>query len=614
MKLIFDIETDNYLEHCTKIHCIVAKDYDTGTVHTFNPATIKLGLEFISNADVLIGHNIIDFDIRAIKKLYPEWDTKAYLYDTLIASKYAFPDIKEKDFGRLRKVINIPPKMRNDFQQLQMRNIGKHSLEAYGIRLGLHKGTFGKDHGFEHYSEEMLEYCIRDVEVNTKLYHKLVSLELDNDILDVEFEAKKICLDQTSFGFQFDKEKALELEQELLTEQKNLQDEIKSKLGGPFIIPLGIKVPKRDLNYKDPTQGNRRKGCAYTAIKVKEFNPTSRHDVSTRLIERFGWKPKEFGNDQKPTLNEEVLASSDIPVTKTLSKLFMIQKRLGMLSEGRNAWLKYYNEETGAIHGNIDTLGTGTHRCTHSRPNLGQIPSTRAPYGKQCRELFTVPKGWKLFGTDASGLELRMLAHYMSAFDGGKYADIILTGDIHTKNQESAGLPTRNDAKTFIYALLYGAGDGKIGSIINGTKAEGKALKHKFFTNTPAMKILTDKVKLASEKRGFIKSLDGRRIPCRSSHSALNFLLQSSGAIVCKYWMVELHRLLKDAGYKSGVHFKQSAFVHDELQIAYNPEVIKPEQLGRVAKNAISEVARTLNLRIPLDADWAIGDSYAETH
>ena len=611
MKLIFDIETDNFLDKCTKIHCIVAKDYDTGTVHTFNPATIKLGLEFISKADVLIGHNIIDFDIRAIKKLYPKWNTGAYLYDTLIVAKYAFPDIKERDFGRLRKVIAKPVKMRTDDDRLQLRNIGKHSLEAYGIRLKLHKGTFGKDVGFETFSQEMLDYCMQDVEVNTRLYHKLMSLELNNAIIDKEFEAKKICLEQTSHGFQFNKIKAFELQDKLLNKQKILQDEIKSKLGGPFIIQLDTKVPKTNRKMKT---GTYTKGAAYTKNKIKEFNPTSRHDVSTRLIERFGWKPQEFGADQKPTLSEEILENSDIPVCKTLSELFMIQKRLGMLSDGRQAWLKLFNEDTQAIHGNIDTLGTGTHRCTHSRPNLGQIPSTRAPWGKECRELFTTPKGWKLFGTDASGLELRMLAHYMAAFDDGKYADVILKGDIHTTNQEAAGLPTRNDAKTFIYALLYGAGNEKIGSIIGGSKAEGGALKRKFFKNTPAMKIFTDKVKEAAEHRGYVKSLDGRRIPVRSSHSAPNFLLQSSGAVVCKYWMIELHKLLKNAGFEHGKDFKQSAFVHDELQIAFNPERITGEELGYLSKLAMVNVKEQLNVRIDLDADWSVGDTYADTH
>ncbi len=614
MRLIFDIETDNFLDKCTVIHCISTQDYESGVVYEFGPEQIKAGLQFLKNADELIGHNILAFDIPAIKKLYPRWDTEAKMYDTLIAAKYAYPDIKERDFARLRKIINKPKSLRDDYDKKQLKLIGRHSLEAYGMRLGEYKGDFGKEVGFETFSSDMMKYCTQDVKVNTKLYHKLLSLGLDEEVLQVEFEAKRICIEQEHFGFRFDIEKAYKLKEELEQKQLELQDEIKSKLGGPFVIPLEIKVPTRNVNYKDVLRGCEVIGCAFTKVKIKDFNPTSRHDLTTRLTERYGWKPKEFGKDGSPTLSDDVLKSFKGDIFKTIADTFMIQKRLGMLSEGQNAWIKYYNEETQAIHGSIDTLGTGTHRCTHSRPNLGQIPSTRAPYGTECRSLFTVPNGWKLFGTDASGLELRMLAHYMHLFDDGAYADVILNGDIHTANQEAAGLPSRNNAKTFIYAFLYGAGDEKIGSIIGGSKQDGKKIKQKFFEATPAMKILTDKVKQAAEARGYVKSLDGRRIPVRSSHSALNFLLQSSGAIVCKYWMVEFHRLLKDSGYVSGVDYKQSAFVHDELQIAFNPERISGEILGELSQKAIRIAGEKLKVRIPLDSDFDTGDTYADTH
>lgn len=614
MKLIFDIETDNYLELCTKIHCISAKDYDTGKVFEFRPDNIKAGLKLLKDADLLIGHNILDFDLRAIKKLYPNWSTKALIYDTLIACKFAFPDIKERDFRRLRKVINKPHSLRDDLEKEMMKNIGKHSLEAYGLRLGEHKGTFGKDVGFDTFSEEMLTYCTQDVTVNTKLYHKLISMELDKEVLNREFEAQRICLEQTEFGFQFDYDKAIKLRDSLYLEQEKLQDEIKSILGGSFIIPLEVKVPTRDVNYKEVLRGSERKGCPYTKIKIKEFNPTSRHDLTTRLIERFGWKPREFGSDGKPTLSEDILSKCDIPICKTVAKLFTVQKRLGMLSEGNNSWLKFYNEKTGAIHGQIDILGTGTHRCTHKRPNLGQIPSVRSPYGKECRELFTVPKGWKLFGTDASGLELRMLAHYMHQFDGGVYADIILNGDIHTTNREAAGLSSRDTAKTFIYAKIYGSGLDNLASVCGLSRKEMKKVNNDFDNNLPALKQLTEAVKDASQYRGYVKSLDGRRIPVSSGHAALNYLLQSAGAIVCKNWMIKIHEILSERGYISGVDFRQSAYVHDELQIAFNPDKITGEELGEISRIAMVDTGESLGVKIPLDIGFDIGDTYADTH
>lgn len=610
MRLIYDIETDNYLHLCTKIHCIVAKDYDTGKVYEFRPHQIDEGVKFLASADLLIGHNILDFDNRAVKKFHKEFKAQKS-YDTLIACKYAFPDIKMKDFRRLASVIRKPKKMQTELEKLHLRNIGKHSLEAYGLRLGLHKGSFNE---FETYSEEMLKYCVQDVEVNTRLYHKLLSMELDEEVLEQEFRAQIICLEQTEFGFKFNKRKALKLEKELHKQQEILQDEIKSKLGGVFIIPLEVKVPKRSANYRDKTRGDVVAGQPFTKIKVKEFNPTSRHDLSTRLIERFGWKPREFGKDGKPTLGEAVLANCKIPVADTISKLFTIQKRLGMLTSGNVAWLKFYNEETGAIHGQVDILGTATHRCTHKRPNLGQIPSTRAPYGKECRGLFTVPEGWKLFGTDASGLELRMLAHYMYPFDDGAYADIILNGDIHSTNQEAAGLNSRDMAKTFIYAKIYGSGIAGLAETCLMSEKEMRVVVKNFDENTPALLDLNNAVKDSAAYKGYVKSLDGRRIPVKAQHSALNYLLQSSGAIVCKYWMIELHRLLKEAGFISGVHFKQSAFVHDELQIAFDPKAIDGELLGKLSRKAMVDTGVRLGVRIPLDVGYDIGDSYADTH
>lgn len=614
MELIFDIETDNFLDKCTVIHCISAQDYNTGKIYEYRPNNIKEGLKLLQDAKLLIGHNVIQFDLPAIQKLYPRWTTKAKVYDTLIAAKFAFPDIKERDFARLSRLIKKPRSLRTAEDNKQLKNIGRHSLEAYGMRLGEHKGDFGKEVGFETFSEDMLKYCTQDVNVNTKLYHKLLSLELSQDILDVEFEAKRICCEQERFGFQFDIDKAQELKLKLEQEQKKLQDEIKSKLGGPFVIPLEVKVPTRSVNYKDVLRGCEVKGCPYTKIKIKAFNPTSRHDLTTRLIERFGWKPKEFGADGKPTLSDAVLASFKGDIFKTIADSFMIQKRLGMLSEGKNSWLGYYNEETKAIHGSIDTLGTGTHRCTHSRPNLGQIPSMRAAYGKECRELFTVQDGWKLFDSDLSGLELRMLAHYMAPYDKGAYADVILNGDIHTVNQEAAGLPTRDNAKVFIYALLYGAGDEKIGSIINGSKKEGKAVKKRFFEATPAMKILTDSVKDAAEARGFVRSLDGRRIPVRSTHSAPNFLLQSAGAIVAKRWMIESHKEMARRGYVHGVHYKQVAYIHDQYDWAFDTKVITAEELGEVAKLCIDKVSEIYKTKIPLDIAWSVGNNFSEVH
>lgn len=613
-RILFDIETDNYLEFCTVVHCIVTKDVDTNEVRKFRPKEIKKGLKFLQDAKVLIGHNIIDFDIRAIKKLYPKWGHSAEVYDTLLTAKLAFPDIKNRDFKRLRSVMNKPVTQRTQVEIMRMRNIGKHSLEAYGLRMGNHKGSFGKEVGFDTFSEDMLDYCVQDVEVNAQLFHRLEKEDVSQSAFDTEHESQRICLDQTAKGFNFNIDKAHKLEKQLLERKDELTELIVKDLGGNFLVNMGVKVPKRSINYKDVTKASRHQGAAYTALKIKEFNPNSRYDLGQRLISRCNWKPKEFGTDGKPTLSEEVLDKMTFPVAKNISEYLMIDKRLGMLSNGNAAWIKLYNEDTKSIHGRVNTLGAGTSRCTHSRPNLAQIPSVRSPWGKDCRGLFEAPKGMRLFGTDASGLELRMLAHYMFPFDNGEYADVVLNGDIHTVNQTAAGLDSRDTAKTFIYAKIYGSGIKGLAETCGMSLKEMKKVVDSFDKNLPALVKLTEAVKYTIRTRGYVKALDGRKIYCSSEHAALNYLLQSAGAIVCKNWMNEVHRLLKVRDVNYGVHVKQLVFCHDELQIGYNPEYITHEELNLISKEAMTNTQVKLGVKIKLDSDSKSGDNWTDTH
>jgi len=614
MRLVFDIEANNYLQDLTVIHCIVTKNIDTDEVKKFRPNEIKKGLKYLQDAKVLIGHNIIDFDIRAIKKLFPRWTTKAELYDTLIAAKIGFPDIKHRDFRKLRRVMNKSINDRTELEKKMMANIGKHSLEAYGLRLGLHKGSFGKEIGFETFSEDMLEYCVRDVEVNAKLYHRLVQENLSESALDTEFTTQSICLSQTEQGFSFDIDKAHVYHEDLLERQRELAELICKDLGGDFLIGLNIRVPKRNLKYKDPTKASRTMGAAYTAIKFKPFNPNSRNDIAQRLIDRCGWKPKNYGKDGKPTLNEDTLDGMKYPVAEHISEYFMIDKRLGMLASGDGAWLKMYNPETKAIHGRMNTLGCATSRCSHMKPNLGQVPAVYSPWGKRCRELFKAPPNMKLFGTDASGLELRVLAHYMWSFDQGDYADIVLNGDIHTTNQEAAGLHTRDMAKTFMYAKIYGSGIAGLAETCGMSHKAMKKVVADFDKNLPALAKLTSAVKGTIRTRGFIKALDGRKIYGNSEHSALNYLCQSAGAIICKNWMNRVHEVLeqRDTNYRQYV--KQLGFIHDELQIAYDDTKITYEELNLISKEAMAWTQEKLNVRVKLDSDSKSGANWAETH
>lgn len=614
MRLIFDIEANGFLENVTKIHCIVAKDRDSNKVYRFNPDEIKKGLELLKSASVLYAHNGLDYDIRAIKKLYPSWTTKAYIYDTLIAAKVAFPDIKDRDFNKLRHIIRKKAVQRTEIEKLRIANIGRHSLEAYGLRMGKFKGSYGKDNGFETYSTEMLEYCVQDVEVTHELLKRIEKQEVPDKALDMEFEVQKICLAQTEKGFGFDYDLAKELESKLEADKLRLGNIISDELGGHFLIPLAIHVPKRTIKYKDITRGNTYAGAAYTRIKFKEFNPNSRYEVATRLQERLGWKPKEFGKDGKPTLNEEILDKMKYPVAKVISEYLMLDKRLGMLSNGKNAWLKLYNPETRSIHGRVNTLGAATSRSSHHSPNLAQIPAVRAPYGKECRELFVPPKGMKLYDVDLSGVELRMLAHYMYNWDNGAYGDIILNGDIHTANMEAAGIDDRNTMKTIMYARLYGSGMENLSKVSGLPVKVIKQKMHNLDKNLPALKSLTDAVKETIRNRGYVKALDNRKIYCSSEHAALNYLLQSAGAIVAKLWMVYSVDEMKNLGYSLNKEYYQVAFIHDQYDWVYDPELISHSTLESVSLRALERVEKDLSIKVKLGCKGESGDNFSEVH
>ena len=257
-------------------------------------------------------------------------------------------------------------------------------------------------------------------------------------------------------------------------------------------------------------------------------------------------------------------------------------------------------------------MGAATSRCSHAAPNIAQVPNTHASYGKDCRALFTANRGEKLLGVDVSGLELRCLSHYLSRYDGGEYGKKLIEEDIHTVNQTAAGLATRDQAKTFIYGFLYGAGDQKIGEIVGKGSKEGKKLKKKFLSELPALKQLRTKVQRKAEEHGAIKGLDGRSVPVRSKHSALNTLLQSAGAIICKRWVVETHKILNENGFKCGQDYSQVAFVHDEIQLTVKEEYA--DKIGKLCTEAIIATGNEYKLRIGLTGEYKIGNNWAETH
>ena len=266
----------------------------------------------------------------------------------------------------------------------------------------------------------------------------------------------------------------------------------------------------------------------------------------------------------------------------------------------------------GRIYGSVITNGAVTGRMTHNSPNVAQVPAVGVPYGKECRTLFRVPEGRALVGADASGLELRCLAHYMARYDGGAYMKEILEGDIHTANQKAAGLPTRDNAKTFIYAFLYGAGDEKIGSIVGGTRQDGKKLKNRFLKRTPAIAKLKAQVEHVAKTRKYLIGLDGRKLRVRAVYASLNLLLQSAGAILMKQALVILDDKLQKEGLTPGIDYEFVANIHDEWQIECDQKYA--EFIGKTAVEAIAEAGVFFNFRCPLDGEYKIGKTWAETH
>lgn len=465
-RLLFDCETNGLLDSMDRMHCLVLKDVDTGEVFSCHDhgdaASIIIGLEVLMRAEEIIGHNVIKFDIPALQKVYPWFKPRGTVTDTLVLSRLIWADIRDRDAG-LIKAGKFPGG----------RLTGSHGLEAWGHRLGLHKGDYSKDmkaQGLDpwaSWNQSMQDYCVLDVEVTEALYKRIEAKKYAQTSIDLEHEVAQLCWKMEQNGFPFDTLKAGKLYAELAGKRAELEVKLK-EVFKPWWASEGVHTPPRTTNRKRPDLGvtlvkkgkkgdlwveqpvteTFTQGVPYSKVYLETFNPGSRHHIANRLKVLYGWEPSEYTDNGEPKVDESVLGKLPYPEAQLLSEFFTVQKRIGQLAEGKNAWLNL--EKSGKIHGSINTNGAVTGRCTHAFPNLAQVPACGSPYGSECRELFSAPQGWLLVGADMSGLELRCLAHFMAKYDDGAYGKIVLEGDIHTANQEAAGLPTRNAAKTFI--------------------------------------------------------------------------------------------------------------------------------------------------------------------
>jgi len=595
MNLVFDIETDGLDPH--RIFCISAMDVDTQEQKNFDVNNISNGIGYLMQADKLIGHNIIGFDIPAIKKLYRVDLSDKKIVDTLVLSRL---------FNPIR---------------------ASHSLEAWGYKLGYQKIDFDK---YDEYSEEMMEYCANDVQLNLKVYEALKreSKGFTSESVNLERDTYKVITDQREHGFMLDvtlAQKLLEeFEKEIKLTEKEVHKTFKPRIDRRVIYPqhtkdgvlrkMGLDTKGKQTRLTDDEYDIFNKGQSTTVVRETEepFKLGSRQQIG-EYLQQFGWKPKEFTPTGQPKVDEKILNKvKSIPEATLIAKYLMLQKRIAQVS----SWLTFLPENliensegcvelSARVHGSVITNGTITGRMSHRDPNMAQIPSLASPYGKECRSCWTVADKFKLVGIDASGLELRMLAHYLN---DEEFTDDIINGDIHTANQKRAGLKSRNQAKTFIYAFLYGAGDAKIGSVIGGNKADGKRVKQSFLANFGTLKTFRNRITREAEQNGFIKGLDGRKIFIRSAHAALNSLLQGAGAIVMKRALIIFDELIKENNLLANC----VANVHDEWQVEVLEE--EAEQLGQLGVDAIRDAGVYYNLNCPLDGEYKIGGNWSETH
>ena len=540
--LVFlDIETTMCHQ---KIHLVVTNANGVIKCHR-EPRSLKKEIW----GKILVAHNGIAFDFPVLNKV---WGLKIKLHqvlDTLVLSRLLNP----------------------------MRT--KHSLAAWGEDLGFRKTEFNQ---FDQYSEEMRQYCINDVKVLERVYNQLLKEKESHgfyeESIQLEHEVCSVISKQVSRGFRLDVEGC----ERLCGVLSGRMEEICERLQESFQPIVHRRVSeKTGKQLKD---------------SIEVFNPASRQQISKRL-QGIGWKPKKYTEKGSVIVDESVLRGVNIPEAKLICEYLLLQKRLSQVT----SWIEAVSDKH-RVHGKVITNGAVTGRMTHHSPNLAQIPSVHAEYGSECREQWVVDSGYKLVGIDASGLELRMLAHYM---EDEEYTKEVVDGDIHTKNQLAAGLDTRAKAKTFIYAFLYGAGAKKIGSI---TGTNGTVIIDKFMKNVPALAKLKEKIAVNLRNKGSLPGLDGRRLFIRSEHAALNTLLQGAGAVVMKKALVIFDKYIKL--HELDAHFV--ANVHDEWQLEVKEE--EAELVGQLGVKAIIEAGKALRLNCPLDGEYKVGDNWKQTH
>jgi len=613
-KYILDLESDGLIPQMTKVHCIVLKNIEDGTLISCadQPGyhSLESALDCISEADLLVGHNIIKFDIPALKKIYSGLELKptCQFYDTLITSRLFWPELDGVD--------------RAKWSHIEPKYMGRHSLAAWGERLGVSKIKFTEESKkdpdvkdvWAEWSARMQTYCEGDVEVSDALYKYMLSQDADPRSLELEHEFAIVMSKQEQFGFPFNEQAAFALVNTLKAERSEIDDQLQEVF--PPIVEGRISA---------------RTGKPLKS-KVTVFNPASRQQTAERLKALYPEITFTSTDKGNPKVDDDVLEAlgDRYPEAKLLARYQLLNKRIGQIADGKEGWVKHcqvYGD--GRIHGEVVTNACVSGRCSHKRPNMAQVPSVGHAYGAECRSLFYAPEGWKLVGADASGLELRALGAWLAYFDGGEYARLVSTDgfDIHTHNARLFGIyssdspiekATRDLSKRLIYCILYGGGARKTGSIVDPSGTEdaqyriGKKTIDTFYKNLPAIKKLKDLIDERVDKRGYLSGIDGRRLQIRSKHSALNQLLQSTGAVTVKKATTILYDDLTTRGLKFGKDWGFVAHVHDEYQALVRPEYV--DLYKELAIDSFRKSGEYFNLKCPMTGEARVGQNWEQTH
>ncbi|MTD92894.1 hypothetical protein GIW81_00940 [Hyphomicrobium sp. xq] len=663
-RLLFDIETNGLLDTLERIHCIWIKDLDTEEFYEFHdyfqtlsPHTGNIGhaVEMLDGAELLVGHNILHYDIPAVQLLYPgalrgfSYFGGKPIFDTLIASRLIWPEILVSDFerfgvfegtGKDRKLVatkgNFPRK-----------HLGKHGLEAWGYRKKLLKGDYSQsvkdfskelkalkdpaliltairekhpsweplvqwkpDGSFDKLFEwaawnaDMHAYCKRDVEVNAALLQEIRDQKYSNRSLTLEHKFAEVLLKQELHGVPFDVPKAEALKAKLITRKAELEDELQRTFPPWSVFEwFTPKVNNSKLGYE--------KDVPFRKEHQVVFNPGSRTHIENRLTKLRGWKPLEWTPSGRAKIDDVILGRLPYPEAKPITEYLLLQKRLGQLAEGTNAWLNLVKPD-GRIHGRVITNGTPHGRCSHQKPNITAVPRVTAEYGEECRSLFYAPDGWVMVGCDAAGIQLRCLAGFMRKFDGGAYMKVVLQGDPHTFHQKVTGIASRDKVKTFLYALLFGARGPTLSLSTGGTADDAEKLRQKFLTRIPAFNLANSECEEFFRATGTLVGLDGRIVPLRGANSALNYRLTNAEACIVKQATVFFYEDATAAGLVFGVDYALVIHAHDELQVLCREHLA--ETIGPMVAAAIKRAGEYFKFPCPMKGEYKIGRNWAETH